>query len=158
MDVLVKSLVRAAAVWLVAPSFLAVMLLLDPLPDRNPEIGKLVRILSELYGGMFATLWISELFIARFWTAPRKIFKKTLARTAALWLWPFGEGVYRTICFLTDPREQQLIAPVFWQWLKHWLWSWATYLPVMFVAIFVPLLICEILIARYWRARQARAA
>lgn len=158
MNLFLKSLLRALAVWLVVPSFLAVMMLLNPLPDRDPEIGKLVRILSELYGGMFVTLWVCELLIARFWNAPNKLFKKTLLRTAALWLWPFGEGMYRTICFLLDPQGQKLIAPVFWQWLRHWLWDWVTNLSVMFIVIFVPLLICEWLMVRYWWSRQERVA
>ena len=151
MDVLVKSLVRAAAVWLVLFAFVCLLVLLDPRPGRDPELWKLARLLTEFYGGMFATLWVCELLIARFWTVSNKIFKKTLLRAAVLWLWPLGECVYRMSRFFMDSHEQQLIAPVFWEWLRLWLWNWATHYPVMFVAIFVPLLICELLIARFWR-------
>lgn len=158
MQVFLKSLVRAAAVWLVLVAFVGVMILDRARHLHDPEIWKLVRLLSELYGGMFATLWVCEMLIAWRWKAPGKIFTKTLLRSTVLWLWPFGECVYRMSLFFTDPQEQHRIAPVFWEWLRHWLWNWVTHYPLFFVAIFVPLYISELLIARYWRMRPERAA
>lgn len=157
MDVLVKSLLRAFAVWLIVLAFVAVMILLHPMHSPHPQVWKLVRLLSVCYGGMFATLWVCELLIAGFWSAPGKILQKLLVRATAVWLWPFGLSVTMFVHGLTNPHIIAHIGADRGPWLLHWLWNWVTHYPVMFVAIFVPLLICELLIARYWRVRPVRA-
>jgi hypothetical protein len=154
MNVFVKSLLRAAAVWLVVGGFIAVMILLHPLHVNDARLLRLVRLLSMFYGGMFVTLWICELLIARFWSEPGKIFKKTLLRTAALWLWPLGLSIVMLTRALTDKVFRARIDGEFWSWMQHWAVNWVTHYPVIFVAIFVPLLICEWAITR----RTKRAA
>lgn len=154
MDVLAKSLLRALAVWLVMAGLLTAVILIQISHGRDPQLWKAVRILSTFYAGIFATLWVCELLIARFWTAPGNIFSKTLLRTAAVWLWPLGLSLFMLTHGLTNKAFRTHIDGAFWAWLQHWLWNWITHYPVMFTAIFVPLLLCEWLIVR----RTKRAA
>jgi len=151
MDVFVKSLLRAAAVWLVLLAFQTVLVVVHP---HSVQLWRWGRIFAELFGGIFATLWVCELLMARFWTAPDKIFKKTLVRAAALWLWPLGLSIFQFVCVVNDPLVVGRMGDEFGAWLHFWLINWVTHYPVIFVAIFLPLLLCEWLIARHGRARQ----
>jgi hypothetical protein len=156
MDVFVKSLVRAAAALSVVFAFFAVMVVLH---SKHPfEAMRFLRLMSMFYGGIFATLWVCELLIARYWTAPNKIFKKTLLRATVLWLWPLGLGVYQITRVLTDPVIRARLGDPILPWLQHWLVNWVRTYPLLFVAIFVPLFLCELVIARFWRAKATTPA
>lgn len=150
MDVFVKSLVRAAA------EFLAVAVSILGLMWWSPRgyVGLLGLVLLVFYAGMFATLWLSELVIARFWTAPGMPFLKTLLRTTVLWLWPVG---YEASVFIGAWRATLGYPHVhvdFAGFMLGILSDRAGYLSFYFVAIFVPLFLCELIIASVSKQRS----
>jgi hypothetical protein len=153
MNVFVNSLRRAAAVSAAVSLFYAVLLLLDPVSLSQQELRKLLRLLTEFYGGIFATLWICELLIARFWASPDELFKKTLARTIALWLWPMGFEVYCLIRALLDPVIRGYIDATPWPFVRQTVIDFFGHGGGTFAGIFVSLLLCELAITRFWRAK-----
>jgi len=139
-------------VWLVLPVFVVVMMVLEPLPG-GLELWKLARIFSEVYGGIFATLWLCDMMIAWRWKAPDKLFKKTLLRTLALWLWPMGFDAYNLVRALLDPLFRAEIHVQFGVFMQRYLWDLAGHGLMFFAAIVVPLMVCELLMARFRRGR-----
>lgn len=156
MQIFSKSLLRAAA------GFLAVAASVLGLMWWSPRgyVGLLGVVLLVFYAGMFATLWLSELVIARFWTAPGMPFLKTLLRAAILWLWPVGwevsifAGAMRGA--LRNPNVHVHID--FTGYMLNILTGRLGYYSFYFVAIFVPLLVCELVIGRFWHPKATTPA
>lgn len=148
MDVLLKSLVRAAALWLwplCGVAVAAVIAVIRPRPEFTMDwfFWKAVHGLSILFAGAFLFLVVCEIAIARYWSAPGKIFQKTLVRSAAVWFWPFSATAFEAVIY---PKQDFGGAPV----LSDAVWN----LSGIFAGVFVTLLICEWAISRYWPARQ----
>ena len=154
MNVFVKSLLRAAAVLMAVVLFFATLMVLDTTPTSQQEWMKLGRALACLYAVVFATLWIGELVVVRFWTIPDKLIKKTLLRTIVLWLLPVGFELSGLIRALMDPVIHADLAAHSEAFVLRLLIDWAGHFSMYFVMIFVPLLICEFLMAR-WRPNVA---
>jgi hypothetical protein len=154
MQVFQKSLLRAAAEGLVVAAFILGSMHLPASWGGNYVVGLVITLLG-FYGGMFATLWALELAIARFWKVSGKPFQKTLLRTAVLWLWPVGweasvfVGAWRATLGYPNVHVD------FTGFMLRILIDRAGYLSAYFVAIFVPLLLCELLIAQFRRVRVA---
>jgi hypothetical protein len=155
MDVFVKSLVRAAAEFLAVAATILGLMQMSPLWGGDSYIGGLLLVLLMFYGGLFATLWVLELAIVRFWTAPGEPLKKTLLRAAVLWLWPVGYEISVFVGAWRATLGYPHVHVDFAGFMLGILSGRAGYLSFYFVAIFVPLLVCELLKARYWRPKAA---
>lgn len=161
-----KSLLRAAAEGLLVGAVILGWMILSPLWGGDSYNGGLLVVLLTYSGGMFATLWVLELAIARFWTAPGKSFQKTLLRAAVLWLWPVGFSLSLAIGavwynpFLRANGNAHVhidFARFFAGYVLHYSTAMAGHFAVYFIAIFVPLLICELAFALYGRTKAAPA-
>ncbi|HUO98519.1 MAG TPA: hypothetical protein VMU01_07610, partial [Rhizomicrobium sp.] len=129
-------------------------------------VGGLLVVPLMFSGGVLATLCILELVIARFWTAPGKPIQKTLLRAAMMWLWPVGFSLLLAIGavwhspFLRANGNAHVhidFARFFAGYVMHYSTAMAGHFAIYFVAIFVPLLICELLVGRFWPSHaQAR--
>ncbi len=157
MDVFLKSLVRAAVVWLWPfGADLSHALSMATDPRAHVYVTKFLWYvsgdLSVMYAGIFVSLFVCELLMARFWASPKRIGPKTLVRAAAVWLWPLGKGVILVSNFATstDPRVPAYLATFVWHVCRD--------LSIFYAAIFIPLLICELLIAHLWHSRSALPA
>jgi hypothetical protein len=149
MQIFSKSLLRAAA------GFVALAASIHGLIWWSPRyVGLLVPALSLFYGGMFATLWLVELAIARFWTAPGKPFLKTLLRTTVLWLWPVGYEISVFVGAWKATLGYPHVHVDFIGFMLRILIDRAGYFSFYFVAIFVPLLLCELIIASVSKPRS----
>lgn len=147
MEVFRRSLVRAAAVWLAIFGLFAVVLMIAPQKYLSAfYLLQAARKLSVYFAGIFVPLWVGELLIARLRSAPGRIFRKSLVRAAAVWL-PLL--LWRSITMLQFWADHPLHHV---SWAKI-LWSTAQFFSIVYAVIFVPLLICELLMARYWLAR-----
>ena len=165
MGVFLKLSLRAVAEGMVVAAFILGWMLLSPWWGGDTYGGGLLVVLLMFSGGIFATLWILELVIARFWMAPGKPFQKTLLRAAVLWLWPMGFNLSVVIGavwsnpFLRAGGNAHVhidFARFFASYVLHTLIASAGHFAVYFVAIFVPLLICELAIVRYGRGIARR--
>jgi hypothetical protein len=147
MEVFRKSFVRAAAVWLVIFGLFAVTLMIAPQKYLAAfYLLQAARKLSEYFAGIFVPLWAGELLIARFWSSPKWIFRKSLVRAAIVWLPLLLWRLITMVQFgLDHPLHHVSLAKI--------LWSTAQFFSIIYAVIFVPLLICELLIARFWLSR-----
>jgi hypothetical protein len=125
------------------------------LPCRaSAYVGGLLIVLLGYSGGVFATLCILELVIARF---PGKPFMKTLLRASVLGLWPVGWEVSLMIVAWRVPIVHNTLVHFgsnFFSFMSQGLIRWAGDFLVYSAAMLVPLLICELLFGRFWSPRS----
>jgi len=146
-EVFHKSLLRAGAVWLLLFSGFAIQLALHPHRYFTAFfMHQALRKLTMYYAWLFVALWLAELLIARFWASPKKLVQKSLARAAAVWLWPLALMILQLTRAMTNPRLSHLMSSG--EILRRILGGFAQWGSVAYVVIFIPLLICELVVTR----------
>lgn len=141
-EVLRQSLLRATAVWLVIFGLFAITLMIAPQKYLAAfYLMQAARKLSICFAGLFLPLLVGEVLIARFWPSPQKIFGKSLVRAGLIWFPLLAWRLITLLQFAASHPDHQLA------WARI-LWSNTLFFSILYAAIVVPLLLCELLIAR----------
>lgn len=147
MDVFVKSLIRATVLWLVVFAGFAIPMMINPHKYLGAVyLQQAAHKLPIYYAVIFLLLWIGELLIARFWSSSKGIVEKSLVRAAALWLPLFLLRFITVLLFHAQHPASHLL------W-GRFLAGAALWFSIFYVAVFIPLLLCELLLSRFWFSR-----